>query len=224
MVCFCFLSFGVNCIGIKSWILNHGALSVYRGVKWLKSSQKSVKMEWVYTMFWTLQGAFVPKAPHATVFNSCVFNHRSTQNKMNWASVLSHNSDHLQQYCARTMNPFSVHSLISTGVRSQRLYWTKFRVTVVYVIRTTPGGTQIWVGLGCAARASKPIPIFKGDFGQKRVPIFKDFPSKIGLFFKNFVIFGFSPCENPANHIIWGSVRKVDPCLRIFWVKSGTHV
>ena len=121
MVCFCFLCFCVNCIGIKSWILNHGALSVYRGVKWLKSSQKSVKMDWFYTMFWTLQGAFVPKAPHATVFNSCVFNHRSTQNKMNWASVLSHNSDHLQQYCAWTMNPFSVHSLISTGVRSQRL-------------------------------------------------------------------------------------------------------
>ena len=29
------------------------------------------------------------------------------------------------------------------------------------------GGTQIWVGQGCAARVSKPIPIFKGDFDQK---------------------------------------------------------
>ena len=52
----------------------------------------------------------------------------------------------------------------------------------------------------------------------KKVHIFKDYPSKIGLFFKNSAIFG------PENHVIWGSVRKVDPCLRIFWVKNGTHV
>ena len=29
------------------------------------------------------------------------------------------------------------------------------------------GGTQIWVGQGCAAQASKPIPIFKGDLAKK---------------------------------------------------------
>ena len=33
------------------------------------------------------------------------------------------------------------------------------------------GGTQIWFGRGCATRASKPLPIFKG---QKKVPIFMD--------------------------------------------------
>ena len=26
------------------------------------------------------------------------------------------------------------------------------------------GGTQIWFGQGCAARASKPVSIFKGSF------------------------------------------------------------
>ena len=35
------------------------------------------------------------------------------------------------------------------------------------------GNTQIWVGQGCAARASKPIPIFKDDFGQKGYPFQK---------------------------------------------------
>ena len=42
-----------------------------------------------------------------------------------------------------------------------------------------PGGdTQIWVGQGCAARASKPIPIFKGDFGQKGYPYLRIFLQK----------------------------------------------
>ena len=47
------------------------------------------------------------------------------------------------------------------------------------------GGTQILFGRGCAAEASKPVPIFKGHFGgkgypllrvwRKRVPIIRDF-------------------------------------------------
>ena len=40
------------------------------------------------------------------------------------------------------------------------------------------GGTQIWVGQGCAARASKPVPIFKGDFGQKGYPFLRIFLQK----------------------------------------------
>ena len=37
-----------------------------------------------------------------------------------------------------------------------------------HILKTShPGGTQIWVRQGCAAPALKPIPIFKGDFGQK---------------------------------------------------------
>ena len=53
------------------------------------------------------------------------------------------------------------------------------------------GGIQIWVGQGCTARASKPLPMFKGDFGRKGYP-----------FFKNFVIFG----ENPK---IWAQSEKL---------------
>ena len=41
-----------------------------------------------------------------------------------------------------------------------------------------PGGTQIWVRQGCAARASKPLPIFKGDFGRKGYPFLRIFLEK----------------------------------------------
>ena len=47
------------------------------------------------------------------------------------------------------------------------------------------GVTQMLFGRGCAAEASKPVPIFKGHFGgkgypllgvwRKRVPIIRDF-------------------------------------------------
>ena len=33
--------------------------------------------------------------------------------QMNRTSVLSRNSDHLEQYCAWTMNPISVHNIIT---------------------------------------------------------------------------------------------------------------
>ena len=63
------------------------------------------------------------------------------------------------------------------------------------------GGTQIWVGQGCAARASKPLPIFKGDFGRK------GFFLKTRPIFQKFRDFsGFSPCENPK---IWAQSEKL---------------
>ena len=34
------------------------------------------------------------------------------------------------------------------------------------------GGTQIWFGQGCAARASTPLPFFKGNFGRKGCPLY----------------------------------------------------
>ena len=60
----------------------------------------------------------------------------------------------------------------------------KFNPAVHPSDRSTPrgcvgaGGTQIWVEQGCAARASKPIPIFKGDFGQKGYPVLRIFLQK----------------------------------------------
>ena len=61
-------------------------------------------------------------------------------------------------------------------------------------VYANPGGTQIGVGQGCAAQASKPIPIFNGDFGQKGYPFLRIFREKQGhfgpiFFFKNFAIF-----------------------------------
>ena len=41
-----------------------------------------------------------------------------------------------------------------------------------------PGGTQIWVEQGCAARASKPLPIFKGDFGRTGYPFLRIYLEK----------------------------------------------
>ena len=54
------------------------------------------------------------------------------------------------------------------------------------------GGTQMLFGRGCAAEASKPVPIFKGHFvgkgypllgvWRKRVPIIRDFFVKEMMF------------------------------------------
>ena len=57
------------------------------------------------------------------------------------------------------------------------------------------GGTQIWFGRGCAAQASKALPIIRGHFGS--------FFSRKK---KNSTIFGCSSGENGIR------------------VKSGTHV
>ena len=48
-------------------------------------------------------------------------------------------------------------------------------LTLLHQWLNIPGGTQIWVGQGCAAQVSKPIPIFKGDFGQKGYPFLRIF-------------------------------------------------
>ena len=51
-------------------------------------------------------------------------------------------------------------------------------------------GTQIWVGQGCATRASKPIPIFRGHFGRKWYPFLRIVPPKWAYFSKKNEIFG----------------------------------
>ena len=73
-----------------------------------------------------------------------------------------------------------------------------------------PGGTQIWVGQGCAVQASKPLPIFKGDFGRKGYPSWK-----IGPFFKNFAM---------AKTRKFGLSQKRWPMFKDFLIKNGTHV
>ena len=55
---------------------------------------------------------------------------------------------------------------------------------------------SVQVGQGCAARASKPLPIFKGHFGRKRYSCFRIFLEKQAHFSQIFALSGFSPCEN----------------------------
>ena len=40
------------------------------------------------------------------------------------------------------------------------------------------GGTQIWIGWGCAAVCSKPIPMFRGNFFKNRYPYLRNFLKK----------------------------------------------
>ena len=59
--------------------------------------------------------------------------------KRNRTSVLLlyRNTDHSEQYCAWTMDPLTVHSIINGYLFiAYTQYWTKFRVTVVYVVST----------------------------------------------------------------------------------------
>ena len=77
-----------------------------------------------------------------------------------------------------------------------------------------PRGTQIWFVQGCAAQASKPLPIFKVHFGRKRVPIVKDFSWKIGPFFKNCAILG---GFRHAKTQKFGLSQKMGPIIKDFF-------
>ena len=44
------------------------------------------------------------------------------------------------------------------------------------------GGTQMLFGRGCAAEASKPVPIFKGHFGGKGYPLLGIFSQENDVF------------------------------------------
>ena len=85
-------------------------------------------------------------------------------------------------------SPMGIHQCIwiQWSILQNTTYYMYMYTHTTHILRTewviTSGGTQIWVGQGCAARASKPIPIFKGDFGQKGYPF-------LGFSFKNRPIF-----------------------------------
>ena len=84
------------------------------------------------------------------------------------------------------------------------------------------GGTQMLFGRGCEAEASKPVPIFKGNFGgkgypllgvwRKRVPIIRDFLVKKIMFL----------CTLATK--LRAKLQKWGACLGIFQLKTGTHV
>ena len=49
-------------------------------------------------------------------------------------------------------------------------------------IKIPGGGTQMLFGRGCAAEASKPVPIFKGHFGGKGYPLLGIFSQENDVF------------------------------------------
>ena len=59
----------------------------------------------------------------------------------------------------------------------------------------TPGGTQIWIGQGCAAGSSKPIPMFRGNFSKNMYPYFRDFSDNT----QNFLTFPMVSYANPGK-------------------------
>ena len=71
---------------------------------------------------------------------------------------------------------------------------------------------------GCAARASKPLPIFKGDFGRKGYPFLKNFFLKNRPIFQKFLNF------HHAKTRKFGLSQKSWPMFKDFLVKNGTHV
>ena len=81
-------------------------------------------------------------------------------------------------------------------------WWVRSEVVSPVDVNHQGGYSDLsWTGV--CARASKPLPIFKGDFGRKGYPFLRIFPWKLGPFFKNFAIFATRKPEN------LGSVRKV---------------
>ena len=66
-------------------------------------------------------------------------------------------------------------STIMTSCSSSDLQDTKQHACPIH---DPLGGTQIWFGRGCAASASKQLPIFKGHFGKKGYPLLSSFLKK----------------------------------------------
>ena len=103
--------------------------------------------------------------------------------------------DHLFCNCTKVVPLWEnlVDKIYTSSGISRDIVFTKFNYllyirevdTTLVLIPGGGGGTQMLFGRGCAAEASKPVPIFKGHFGgkgypllgvwRKRVPIIRDF-------------------------------------------------
>ena len=80
------------------------------------------------------------------------------------------------------------------------------------------GGTQMLFGRGCAAEASKPVPIFKGHFGGKGYPL-------LGIFSQENDVFVYFSDKMGEITKVGGMFRDFpaqnrDPCLGDSWPKS----
>ena len=76
----------------------------------------------------------------------------------------------------------------------------------------TRGGSQIWIGRGCGAGSEGPIPMFRGNFSQKRYPCLGIFPKKGPIcsdFFKIFGVRYANPGKFWVCNTIWTPTRSV---------------
>ena len=80
----------------------------------------------------------------------------------------------------------------------------------------SPGGYSDLSWTGVCHSSLKTHTHLKGWFWPKRVPIFKDFPSKIGLFFKNSAIFGVFAMRKPRKSRNLGLSQKSWPMFKDF--------
>ena len=82
------------------------------------------------------------------------------------------------------------------------------------------GGTQIWIGWGCAACSSRPIPMFKGNFSQNKYSYLGIFPKKkrcpfLRICHKNTKFSKFSEPPKNQTHSYGYFHKKWDPCIVI---------
>ena len=76
------------------------------------------------------------------------------------------------------------------------------------------GGTQMLFGRGCAAEASKPVPIFKGHFGGKGYPL-------LGFLVKKMMFLCTLETKWAKISSIYSKITKVGGMFRDFPVKTG---
>ena len=85
-------------------------------------------------------------------------------------------------------------------------------------------GSLIWIGQGCAAGSSGPIPMFRGNFFQKKVPMFRDFFPKKVPFFSDFFTFSGVWHSEPRKILKIRSIGisswKMGPLFRNFFQKT----
>ena len=94
------------------------------------------------------------------------------------------------------------------------------------------GGTQIWIGRVCAAGSSEPIPMFRGNFFPKKVPMFRDFSEKRYPFFAIFSKFSgvryVLKCEYPPGSYHtrnWVLMIKYQPLwLKFVTIYQGSYL
>ena len=106
--------------------------------------------------------------PSLTCHWGCAFIHRSSWNKGIQQACYTVTQTIWKKYCAWIVDPLSVHSIIKGRwvIAYIRLHWSKFRATVVCVIRTSISLCNNWTMLYQMAKISPSCFIARKVFLQ----------------------------------------------------------